>query len=84
MIRKSKSFFLLFCLIFPGLSVGKLNVTIESNTSFTIYWGDNLIQKYVCYSAEWRTKGGETVHMSFFQGTNNYRTLSPLPGWQKT
>ncbi|XP_075885551.1 leukemia inhibitory factor receptor [Nelusetta ayraudi] len=63
----------------PGLSVGKLNVTIESNTSFTIYWGDNLIQKYVCYSAEWRTKGGKTVHMSFFQDRNNYRTLSPLP-----
>ncbi|XP_074473398.1 interleukin-31 receptor subunit alpha [Sebastes fasciatus] len=72
-----------------SMGAGKLNVTVHSNTSFTIYWKDNLIKNYVCYSVEWtkeghekkghEKKGHEAVYMSFYQDVNNYRTLSPLP-----
>lgn len=67
---------------FPGLRAGKLNVTVQSNTSFTIHWGDDLIQNYVCYSAEWMTTGNKTAHMSFFEDRNNYRSLSHPEGLQ--
>ncbi|KAM8742846.1 interleukin-6 receptor subunit beta [Acanthopagrus schlegelii] len=63
----------------PATRAGMLNVTVHSNTSFTIYWEDNLIKKYVCYSAEWMKKGHKSAHMSFFQDANNYKTISPLP-----
>ncbi|XP_073333660.1 leukemia inhibitory factor receptor [Pagrus major] len=63
----------------PGVGAGKLNVTVHSNTSFTIYWKDNLIRKYICYSAEWMKMGHKAVYMPFFQNEKNYRTLSPLP-----
>ncbi|XP_040914468.1 interleukin-31 receptor subunit alpha [Toxotes jaculatrix] len=58
---------------------GKVNITVHSNTSFTVYWKDDLIKTYVCYSVEWRKKAHEAVSMSFHQNTHNYRTLSPLP-----
>ncbi|XP_054468064.1 protein sidekick-1 [Anoplopoma fimbria] len=61
------------------MRAGKLNMTVHSNTSFTIYWKDNLIQNYVCYSVEWTRKGHETMSMPFYQNTYNYRTLSHLP-----
>lgn len=67
---------------FAGLRAGKLNVTVQSNTSFTIRWGDNLIPNYVCYSAEWTTTGQKTAHRSFFEHKNNYMSLSRLPGLQ--
>ncbi|XP_020509495.3 interleukin-31 receptor subunit alpha [Labrus bergylta] len=57
----------------------KLNVEVHSDMSFTIYWKDNLIQKYVCYSAEWTKKGHKATHMSFYQNEENHRTISPLP-----
>ncbi|XP_030291005.1 leukemia inhibitory factor receptor [Sparus aurata] len=60
----------------PGTGAGKLNVTVHSNTSLTIYWKDNLIEKYVCYSAEWIKKGHKSAYMSFFQDEDNYKTLS--------
>ncbi|XP_029300291.1 interleukin-31 receptor subunit alpha [Cottoperca gobio] len=63
----------------PNMGAGKLNVTAESNTSFTISWKDNLIKQYVCYSVEWKRKGQRAAYMSFYQNANNYRTLSPLP-----
>ncbi|XP_041816671.1 leukemia inhibitory factor receptor [Chelmon rostratus] len=63
----------------PGAGAGKLNVTVHSNTSFTIYWEDNLIKTYVCYSVEWMKKGHKAEYMPFYQNTKNYRTLSPLP-----
>lgn len=58
----------------------KLNVTVHSNTSFTIYWKDNLIKKYVCYSVEWIKKGHKVNYKSFYENANNYRTLYHLPG----
>uniref|UniRef100_UPI0037E881DB interleukin-31 receptor subunit alpha n=1 Tax=Semicossyphus pulcher TaxID=241346 RepID=UPI0037E881DB len=58
---------------------GRLNVTAHRNTSFTVYWDDNLIKKYVCYSVEWMKKGHKAVEKSFYQNENNYRTLSSLP-----
>ncbi|XP_069556861.1 uncharacterized protein, partial [Brachyistius frenatus] len=64
----------------PGADDGRLNVTVHSNSSFTIYWKDALIQTYVCYSVEWREAGRNAVYMSFYQSDVNYRTLFPLPG----
>lgn len=58
------------------MEAGKLNVTVHSSTSFTIYWKDDLIKTYICYSVEWREKGHEIVHKSFFEDETNYRTLS--------
>ncbi|XP_070845522.1 interleukin-31 receptor subunit alpha [Chaetodon trifascialis] len=63
----------------PSTAAGKLNVTVHSNTSFTIYWEDILIKTYVCYSVEWAKKGHKAAYMSFYQNVNNHRTLSPLP-----
>ncbi|XP_035847341.1 interleukin-31 receptor subunit alpha isoform X2 [Sander lucioperca] len=63
----------------PSMGAGKLNVTVHSNTSFTIYWKDNLIKECVCYSVEYMKKGHKAAYMPFYQNTNNYRTLSPLP-----
>nr|XP_046230966.1 interleukin-31 receptor subunit alpha isoform X2 [Scatophagus argus] len=62
-----------------GMADGQLNVTVHSNTSFTIYWEDNLIINYVCYSVEWTNEGHKAAYMSFYQNENNYRNLSPLP-----
>ncbi|XP_062290432.1 uncharacterized protein LOC133995137 [Scomber scombrus] len=61
------------------LEAGKLNVTVHDNTTFTIYWKDDLIKKYVCYCVEWRTKEHETAaYMSFYQDAKNQRILSGL------
>ncbi|XP_044188640.1 protein sidekick-1 [Thunnus albacares] len=61
-----------------GVEAGKLNVTVNSETSFTIYWKDDLIKTYVCYSVEWREKGHKAAGMSFYRDADNHRTLSPL------
>eukprot|EP00064_Thunnus_orientalis_P013958 superscaffoldBa00002348_g13999 len=61
-----------------GVEAGKLNVTVNSETSLTIYWKDDLIKTYVCYSVEWRVKGHKAAGMSFYQDADNHRTLSPL------
>ncbi|XP_049460879.1 leukemia inhibitory factor receptor isoform X1 [Epinephelus fuscoguttatus] len=63
----------------PSMRNEKLNVTVHSNTSFTIYWKDNLIKKYVCYSVEWIKKGHKVNYKSFYENANNYRTLYHLP-----
>ncbi|XP_068609237.1 leukemia inhibitory factor receptor [Brachionichthys hirsutus] len=60
----------------PG---AKLNVTVHNSTSFTIYWGDNLIANYVCYSVEWRKEGHTAFYKSFDQDQVNYWTLNSLP-----
>ncbi|XP_068430335.1 interleukin-31 receptor subunit alpha [Clinocottus analis] len=77
----------------PRLGAGKLNVTVHSDTSFTVHWRDNLIRKYVCYSVEWMREGHkadeeDTQSMSFYQNAYNYRTLSlvrarPLEPYQR-
>ncbi|XP_053195483.1 interleukin-31 receptor subunit alpha [Scomber japonicus] len=62
-----------------NLEAGKLNVTVHDNTTFTIYWKDDLIKKYVCYCVEWKTKEHETAaYMSFYQDAENQRILSGL------
>ncbi|KAI3362116.1 hypothetical protein L3Q82_012445, partial [Scortum barcoo] len=62
-----------------SMGAGKFNVTVHSNTSFTIYWNDNLIMNYVCYSVEWMKKGHKAVYMSFYQNECNHRTLTSIP-----
>ncbi|XP_008274360.1 interleukin-31 receptor subunit alpha [Stegastes partitus] len=62
-----------------GMREEKLNVTVHHNTSFTVYWKDDLIRTFVCYSVEWREEGEKTVYMSFYQDAQNSRTLFPLP-----
>ncbi|GAA6219225.1 interleukin-31 receptor subunit alpha-like [Lates japonicus] len=63
----------------PGIVDEKLNITVHSNTSFTVYWKDDLIKTYVCYSVEWRKKGHKAVYKPFYQDAVNQRTLSHLP-----
>ncbi|XP_019937272.2 interleukin-31 receptor subunit alpha isoform X2 [Paralichthys olivaceus] len=63
-----------------SIEEAKLNVSVHSNTSFTVFWKDDLIKTYVCFSAEWRTKGHKAAYMSFYQNAKNWRTLSPLQG----
>ncbi|KAM9338712.1 leukemia inhibitory factor receptor [Symphorus nematophorus] len=62
-----------------SVGAGKLNVTVRGNTSFTIYWKDDLIKNYVCYSVEWMKTGHKAVNKSFYENQNNFRTLSSLP-----
>ncbi|XP_053266809.1 interleukin-31 receptor subunit alpha isoform X2 [Pleuronectes platessa] len=61
-----------------GLEEGKLNVTVHSDTSLTVYWKDDLIKTYVCFSAEWMRKRHHRASMSFYQKAYNWRTLSSL------
>ncbi|XP_044030201.1 uncharacterized protein LOC122865602 isoform X2 [Siniperca chuatsi] len=63
----------------PSMGAGKLNVTVHSKTSFTIFWQDDVIKNYVCYSVEWMKKGHKAMYKSFHENENNYRSLSPLP-----
>ncbi|XP_035039776.1 interleukin-31 receptor subunit alpha isoform X2 [Hippoglossus stenolepis] len=64
--------------VHTGIVEGKLNVTVHSNTSFTVYWKDDLIKTYVCFSVEWMRKRHKAAAMSFYQKAHNWRTLSPL------
>lgn len=60
-----------------GAADRKLSVRVHSNKSFTVSWTDNLIQTYVCYSVEWRTKDHKACqYMSFYQDEDNNMTLS--------
>ncbi|KAK9532306.1 hypothetical protein VZT92_009695 [Zoarces viviparus] len=63
----------------PRMGAGMLNVTVHNNTTLTIYWKDNLINTYVCYSVEWTKEGHKAKHMSFYQDKNNYKTVSLSP-----
>ncbi|XP_033951177.1 leukemia inhibitory factor receptor isoform X2 [Pseudochaenichthys georgianus] len=58
---------------------GKLNVTVDNNTSFTIHWKEDLIKNYVCYSVEWMERGHKAGSMSFYEDEYNHRTLTSLP-----
>ncbi|XP_070781171.1 interleukin-31 receptor subunit alpha [Enoplosus armatus] len=62
-----------------SLGAGKLNITVHNETSFTVYWKDDLIKNYVCFSVEWMKKGHKAAHKPFYENENNYRRLSPLP-----
>lgn len=63
-----------------GVKDGRLNVTVHSNTSFTVHWKDRLVQKYVCYCVEWRKKGDKVAYMSFHQNKQNHRAIESLTG----
>ncbi|KAK5852306.1 hypothetical protein PBY51_023785 [Eleginops maclovinus] len=63
----------------PSKEAGMLNVTVHTNTSFTVYWKDDLKKNYVCYSVEWMEKGHKAAFMSFYEDENNYRTFTSLP-----
>ena len=63
-----------------GIEEGKLNVTVHSNTSFTVYWKDDLIKTYVCFSVEWMRKRHKAAAKSFHQKDNNWNTLPSLQG----
>ncbi|KAG7499681.1 interleukin-31 receptor subunit alpha-like [Solea senegalensis] len=61
----------------PPSAEEKLSVKVHSNSSFTVYWKDDLIKTYVCFSAEWRKKGQKAVtSMSFHQNEDNFNTLT--------
>ncbi|KAM3599540.1 uncharacterized protein V6R79_007627 [Siganus canaliculatus] len=62
----------------PGLRAPELNVTANSNSSFTVQWEGNHTRNYVCFSVEWMKKGQKTAYKSFHEDKNNYRTLSSL------
>lgn len=69
-----------YTFVLLGLRAGKVNITVHSETSFTVHWGDNLIDNYVCYAVEWMKKGYKAVYKSFYEDETNNRTLSSLPG----
>ncbi|XP_028273409.1 protein sidekick-1 isoform X2 [Parambassis ranga] len=60
-----------------GVGDVRLNVTVHSNTSFTIYWRDDLIRTFVCFSVEWWKKGQKVTYMSFYESDRNHKTLHP-------
>lgn len=49
-------------------------MTVHGNRSFTISVRDDVIQNYVCYSAEWMGRGQKAAYMSYYS-TDNSRTL---------
>ncbi|KAK6316107.1 hypothetical protein J4Q44_G00136310 [Coregonus suidteri] len=54
---------------------GKLNVTFNCNTSFTVSWVDDLIKTYSCFSVEWWKRGNKAAHKSFYEDENNYEVI---------
>ncbi|XP_072309597.1 oncostatin-M-specific receptor subunit beta [Eucyclogobius newberryi] len=54
----------------------RLNVTVHSNTSFTVAWEPQLSDHYVCYSVEWSRKNQQkTAYLSFFEDEQRNRTV---------
>ncbi|XP_029372082.1 leukemia inhibitory factor receptor-like [Echeneis naucrates] len=62
----------------PGFADGRLKIKVYNNTSFTLYWKDDLIKTYVCYSVEWKHRGQKTQHMSFYENEKNSWDFSQL------
>uniref|UniRef100_A0A8C6UXQ5 Fibronectin type-III domain-containing protein n=1 Tax=Neogobius melanostomus TaxID=47308 RepID=A0A8C6UXQ5_9GOBI len=58
-----------------GSDAGKLNVTLHSNASFTVYWEAQLLKNYVCYSVELSRKQLKATYFSFFEDEQNNKTL---------
>lgn len=50
-------------------------MTVHNNRSFTISLRENLMEKYVCYSAEWMQQGQKAAFMSYHSETSS-RTLT--------
>ncbi|XP_029920645.1 interleukin-31 receptor subunit alpha [Myripristis murdjan] len=66
---------------------GKLNVSLINATSLTVFWKDDLIQHYCCFSVEWSRTNHKAAYMSFFENANNYKSISlkngPLEPYQR-
>ncbi|XP_029624960.1 interleukin-6 receptor subunit beta-like isoform X1 [Salmo trutta] len=65
---------------------GKLNVTFNGNTSFTVSWVDDLIKTYSCFSVEWWRRGERAAYKSFYEDENNYEVIhleEPLELYKK-
>ncbi|XP_070408549.1 interleukin-31 receptor subunit alpha [Nothobranchius furzeri] len=56
----------------------EVNVTVHSNTSFTVYWREEIVKKYVCYMVEWSKKGHPVQYRSFYEKTENHKNFSSL------
>lgn len=65
----------LYCTVTAGFGAEEPRVTVHSNRSFTISLRDNLMGKYVCYSAEWMEPGHKAASMSYYSQDNS-RTLT--------
>lgn len=60
-----------------SMEAGRLNVTVHSNTSLTVYWSADLLKNYVCYCVEWSEKQhGKATYVSFFEDVQNHKALS--------
>lgn len=78
LLRKPFSFTAL-----AGFGAEGPNVTVRSNSSFNISWRADLARTYVCYSAEWTSRGQKAAFVSFYS-QNNYKMLtlkSKAPGF---
>ncbi|KAJ0012922.1 hypothetical protein NQD34_017256 [Periophthalmus magnuspinnatus] len=60
-----------------NMDAARLNITVHSNTSFTVYWDKyGLLDKYVCYSVEWSQKNQlRAAYLSFFEDKESQRTF---------
>ncbi|XP_076020492.1 leukemia inhibitory factor receptor isoform X2 [Genypterus blacodes] len=61
-----------------NMRAGRLNVTLSSNSSLTLYWKDDLIKTYSCYSVEWGKKFHKVAYRSFFEDAHNYKSLPDI------
>ncbi|XP_030598490.1 interleukin-31 receptor subunit alpha [Archocentrus centrarchus] len=61
-----------------SLEDGGLRVKVHNKMSFTIYWNNDLIKKYVCYSAEWREERNKAAYVSFYLKGSKNKTFSSL------
>lgn len=69
--------------VVTGVGAGKPNVRVHSNRSFTISWREELMEKYICYSAEWMVRGQKAAYMSYHSKSSS-RTLNFLSEGQSS
>lgn len=57
----------------------EINVSVNSNNSFSLSWNRTITQKYHCYSIEWWTTG-EKLITEFFRTAKNFYTVQSNNG----
>ncbi|XP_054614024.1 leukemia inhibitory factor receptor isoform X2 [Dunckerocampus dactyliophorus] len=57
---------------------GTLNVSVHSDTSFTIFWKDDLVSSSECFCVEWSSEGRPVAYKSFYEDTNAFWTVSKI------
>ncbi|XP_061658237.1 uncharacterized protein LOC133491257 isoform X2 [Syngnathoides biaculeatus] len=61
----------------------KLRVSVHNRTSFSVFWQDDLVSEYSCFSLEWRATDGSrppnASYESFYENANNFWTLVDIP-----